>query len=318
MNDTRNEFSRYASLIKGWLAMQSLSTDVPPFSEKSGQLCVERGIVFPLALRGAVPLSPVIELMRPLIDATPGVSDVGVIDRVGHRRRVYRPLLVYCWLNAFRIAYETLPRMDFSRWDEALRGWCDDLESRLIRHPWPPSPLSAASGEAVTEMVWTALALHHAGKIFFRDPWTDLAADAFGHLQRRQSASGSFLKPTAADNPEAHWYHELVILHAAADFAVATEDRALAAAVSRAVEYHVRETQPDHATNQPWGLFALLWNPTGRPLADGMLHTLTLHARAGEMERETTGPAITALSPLTLMLLADALYCLRLFVPELP
>ena len=150
-----------------------------------------------------------------------------------------------------------------------------------------------------------ALTLQVAGKLFIRDAWTDLAADVFGKLVRRQQESGAFLLAGLSDNPEAHWFHELVILHAAAGYAAQTEDRALASAVARATQFHLKETQPDHATHQPWGLFAFLWNPDTRLLGEGMLQAA---AQSPGLNAESPG-----VSDLTLMLLADALYCLRLF-----
>jgi hypothetical protein len=56
--------------------------------------------------------------------------------------------------------------------------------------------------------------------------------------------------------------------------------------------------QPDHATNQPWGLPAFLLCAETRPLADQVLHTAA-----------TVGGA----SPVTSILLADALYCLQTY-----
>jgi hypothetical protein len=82
---------------------------------------------------------------------------------------------------------------------------------------------------------------------------------------------------------------------------VQAEDRAVAAAVARAASYHVTETQPDHATEQPWGLFAFVWSPAARPLADQLLHAMTISQPGGAQG-------------VPLMLLADALYCLRLFL----
>jgi hypothetical protein len=141
-----------------------------------------------------------------------------------------------------------------------------------------------------------------AGKIYVRDAWTDLASDTFGKLTRSQQRdSGAFLHASPADNPETHWYHELVLLHAAASYAVQAEDRPLSAAVARNAAFHLRETQPDHATSQPWALFAFLWNPETRTMADGLLHA----ARAQNP---------SAHSILSSTLLADALYCLRLFL----
>ena len=167
-----------------------------------------------------------------------------------------------------------------------------------------PGSISASRGAAAADATWMALALQVAGKTYVRDAWTDLASDLFGKIARAQQPTGAFLTAGPGDNPETHWYHELVLLHAAATYAVMTENRPLAAAVARNCEYHLNETQPDHATNQPWGLFAFFWNPTTRSLADGMIHS------AAALGGATTNTP----SPLTSILLADALYCLRLFL----
>src|SRR5260221_299427 len=86
------------------------------------------------------------------------------------------------------------------------------------------------------------------GPATVRDAWVDLASDAFGRLPRSQQESGEFLASGPSDNPDARVYDELVLLHAAADYAVQAEDRPVAAAVARAGEFHLRQTQPDHAT----------------------------------------------------------------------
>src|SRR6185503_7774905 len=124
--------------------------------------------------------------------------------------------------------------------------------------------------------VWMALALFVAGKVFVRDAWLDLASDTFGRLLRGEPNRSTFLLATASDNPETLWYHELVILHAAGSYAVQAEDRTLAAAVARNTVFHLNETQPDHATAQPWALFPFIWNPKTRVFAEWMLHTASL------------------------------------------
>jgi hypothetical protein len=157
----------------------------------------------------------------------------------------------------------------------------------------------------VAQAAWAALALFAAGKVFVRDAWTDLASDTFGRLTRGQTAEGTFLIPSPSDHPETWWYHELVLLHAAGSYAVQAEDRTVAAAVARATAYHLRETQPDHATSHPWALFPFVWNDQTRPLADQVLHSAAVHSPGG-----ADGVSLT--------LLADALYCLRLFERPAP
>src|SRR6185503_5975069 len=103
--------------------------------------------------------------------------------------------------------------------------------------------IPASRGGVAADAAWMALALQVAGKIYVRDAWTDLASDLFGKIARGQQDTGAFLAATASDNPETHWYHELVLLHATSTYAVQTEDRPLAAAVARATDYHAKQTQ---------------------------------------------------------------------------
>jgi hypothetical protein len=303
----RAAFDRYATIVGGLLspAVEAGTAFGAEAEDDVKRVQAERGVVFPRLLLDAMAaarpqaMEPVERLIA-LAASPEALQWVEVVDRLGHQRPVYRPLLVYSWLQAFRAGYETLPRDQFGRWEEASRAWCDELERRLAEFAWPQAPIAAALGAEASEVCWAALALHVAGKVFIRDAWTDLAGDVFGRLVKRQRESGAFLESGSSDNPETRWFAELAILHAAASYAVQAEDRAVASAVARAGELHLAETQPDHATNQPWALFAFIWNPKTRGLADQVLHAA--QAAGG-------GAGIT------LMLLADALYCLRLFGP---
>ena len=298
----QQEFRHYAQLVSAALPAPA---PFAPEAEGPTALQVERGVVFPAALRDptAPGLTATFDRIAALASSGP-LGGVVVVDRAGHHRPVYRPLLVYSALQAFRLAYETLPRTDFGRWEEGLRPWCDLLEAEVtaIDIPGGGQPLPAARGAAAAEAAWTALALWVAGKVYVRDAWTDLAGDTFGRLTRAQTPDGAFLLAAASDNPETHAFHELALLHAASSYAVQAEDRTAAAAVARATSHHVRETQPDHATNQPWGLFAFAWNPDTRPAADAMLHTSRVQSAGAGSTKGVTS-----------ILLADALYCLKLF-----
>ena len=295
-------FRRYADLVASAMT-RAPANPFAPSAEGDGAVQVERGAIYAAALAGAPDATAAPERVERLVRAAAGgvvPPDLAVVDASRHHRPVYRPLMVYGWIQAFRLWYEVLPRADFSRWDEALRAWCDLLEAELGAARVADGGTPASRGDVVTEAAWTALALSAAGRLFHRDAWTDLASDALGRLVRAQTPEGTFLVPGPSDNPETWWYHELVLLHAAASYAVQVEDRTVAAAVARATEHHLRETQPDHATAQPWGLFPFVWNAQTRPLADQVLHTAAVHQPAGS-------------DGVSLILLADALYCLRLF-----
>ena len=301
------DFQRYASLLQSTLA-NSRNAFIPE-SEAATAIQVERALAYPAALLDPKAPGDSVDLLLGAAD-NPDPAHLAsfiVIDRAGHHRPHYRGLLFYAAFQTFHLAYETLPTSAFGKWEEGLRPWADMIESQLtqldltatsdVETESAISSIPARKGSAATDAAWQALALHVAGKLYVRDAWTDLASDLFGKLTKSQQPTGAFLATTPADNPETHWYHELILLHAAASYAVQTEDRPLAAAVAKNTQYHLSNTQPDHATTHPWALFAFVWDPAARSLADQVLHAAS------------TNP-----SPLTSILLADALYCLRLFL----
>jgi len=289
------EFRKYAAMIA---PLVGRGFEFSNTSESATAIQIERGTVLPLMLTD-VNVEGLARVER-LIEVTRGgrIDTMAIVDRLGHHRPIYRPLLVYAWLSAFSLRYEDLPRQEFGRWEEALRAWSDLLEAELGDIGWGQTSAWAARGSSAGEACWIALALHRAGKVYVRDVWIDLASDLFGKLVKAQQPSGAFLQVTAADSPEARWFDELAILHAAAAYAALAEDRTVAAAVKRNTDFHLRETQPDHATSQPFGLFAFIWNQETRSLAEAMLNHVSMNG-------ESDG--------VTQMLLADVMQCLKLF-----
>ena len=289
------EFRKYAGMIQ-----PLLERDLPVSGKFGGSAAIQvgRGTVLPLMLNevNVEGLSRVERLIQ--VTRETRLDTVAIVDGMGHHRPIYRPILVYAWLSAFSLRYEDLPRQEFGRWEEALRAWSDLLEAELGDIAWDETSAWAARGSSAGEACWIALALHRAGKVFVRDVWIDLASDLFGKLIKAQQPSGAFLEMTAADSPEARWFDELAILHAAAAYAAMAEDRTVAAAVKRNTEFHLRETQPDHATSQPFGLFAFIWNQKTRSLADQMLNHISMKSQPDGV---------------TQILLADVMQSLRLF-----
>jgi hypothetical protein len=302
--DSSQAFARYARLIR-----RSLDAAGPFVAtrESATAIQVERGIVLAHVLRtpnrrlGAEQLEPLEALIE--CASSPKLARIAVVDAAGNDNTVYRPLLVYSWLVSFSLLYETLPRREHGRWEEALRAWCDLLESDLGQAIWTGDGIPARSAPAAAEATWTALALHVAGKVFGRDVWLDLASDLFGKLTRSQQADGSFIAQNVHDEAEqGQGEYEPVILHAAADYALAAKDRIVAATVARGAHNMLANAAPDadlgdHALRQPWALFAYIWNPPTRPLADRWL----------------ADSASSGISPSGLMLLADAIYSLAAF-----
>lgn len=299
MSDTEllvSRFSRYAKLIEA----QIRSAPFEPRSENANALQVERGIVLAGALTD--PQSASTQSVDRLVELSRSdrLGTIAVIDAGGHHRPVYRPLLVYAWLVAFKLRYESLSQSEFGHWDESLRAWSDLLEAELGRIDLPDTGVAASRGASVCEAAWSALALFVAGKVFVRDAWTDLASDTFGRLTRGQQSSGAYLHATASDNPETLWYHELCLLHACASYACQAEDRTVAKGVLLSANDLVQNVQPDHASSHPFGVFAFVWaGDSTVSMADQLIH-------AASMKSPMDG--------VSLVLLSDALYCLRLFL----
>src|SRR6476659_7053488 len=126
-------FRRYATLIEQALTSTASATTPPAFTptaESATALQIERGVVRRDALLAA-PSSPSLTERLIHVSTVDRLRPLAIVDRAGHHRPVYRPLLAYAWLAAFRIRYETLTREQFGRWDEALRASADVLESEL-------------------------------------------------------------------------------------------------------------------------------------------------------------------------------------------
>lgn len=290
------EHQRYTRLIR---AAMGNSFAFAPEREDDHAIQIERGIVYPMALTGrsATELqSPVERLIRSSGPGNlPSPEDIAIVDRAGHARRAYPGLLIYCWAQALR----QLTAPNTSEWAESLRRWSDRLEDELLAFTWPIGGLPAARGDAATGAVWAALALYALAPTLDEPRWWELAADTFGRLGAGQQSSGALLRAGPSDNPETLWYHELVLLHAAASYAVQSNDALVTAAVMQAADYHLNETQPDHASAQPWALLAFIWRHAAQPLADQILHAV-------QVQQPQAAGGIPS------MLLADALYCLRL------
>lgn len=241
---------------------------------------VERGIAYPALLSDHFAPGMLDEFLLPC--ARQPLTPVNVTDRFGHRRPAYRGLLFHCIFRALRLANAKA---------ESIDRWTGLLADQLAGLRWPnhpPDRIPAAVGAPLIDAVWMAFAAHDAAM-------SSSAQAAFETLVRCQHPQGTFLTPAPSDNPETFWYHELVLLHAATLYAADAPDPALLAAIARAAEFHQNETQPDHATSQPWALAAFARSPATEPMADQLLHAAATLAKPGD-------------SAITSILLADALY----------
>jgi len=241
----------------------------PAGSVPSGTVSLETGLIFPRTLVAGWPGK---------VERPPPTGPV--VDGAGHSRPIYAGVLVYAWLRAASGAGVPIAPM---------MAWCELLEANLAK--WSGSQYPAA-------IAWSMLALRVAAAPLGRADWTELAEKKFAQFAHNQQADGALLQPQPDTNPETRWYDELVLLHAMCSYGVEAHDPAIASAVGRAAEFNMLEMQPDHATQQPWALFAFYSQPQTRIQAEQILHTAIMHGRAN-------------LDAISLILLADALWCAR-------
>jgi hypothetical protein len=137
-----------------------------------------------------------------------------------------------------------------------------------------PAPELRDSIPKLDNSIWSMLTLQVAGEAFNQPLWLQRAKDAFNNLADHQQPTGEFLAPDSKMNLESRWYEELTTLHAAASYAARVPSQKINSAVRRNAEYHLQETQPDHATSEPWGLLAFIqYAPS---LADQILHAMQM------------------------------------------
>jgi hypothetical protein len=206
-----------------------------------------------------------------------------------HHRAVHAPLGMVTRLRSRPLARQEITPL--------VGPFADELGAGAI----PAGNSPASSGSEIAVLAWKALALQAASAQIADASWAALARSGIAQLVANQQASGAFLLATRSDNPETLWYHELAILHAITSYAIAATDSAALASAARAAEYHLNETQPDHATTQPWGLTAMLISAPARILGEQMLHAVQTQARV---------------EPVSLMLLRDVVYSLRLLTED--
>jgi hypothetical protein len=143
---------------------------------------------------------------------------------------------------------------------------------------------------------WSSLIFHVAGELLDRPAWVERSRKAFFDFISKQQPGGAFFSADVHANPETRWYEELITLHALASYAARVQDPSMDNAVARNAEFHLNETQPDHATAEPWGLLAFIrYAP---PLADQVLHAMSMQYPQG-------------ISGVPLLLMTDVLYGLQ-------
>ena len=288
---SRRRMTHLVQLIR---SMLSPAPAFAPEAEGPLRIQVERSTFYPIALidpKGAIDDPRLEPVMAAAIESS--LSSLVVVNRLGHRRPAYRGLLVYSWAQAVRLLGNPPSPGWRQSHEAALRVWGNDLERRLPTLDLLAG-LPAARGAMISEAAWNGLALYMINAVTGAGPDRKVAS-LFDRLVAGQTREGAFLSAGPADNLESYWYDELALIHAIASYAMAARDPRAIEAVERATEYHVLETQPDHASNDPWALHAFARTDGARSYAEQLLHATRVQQPGG-----ATGVAS--------MLLADALY----------
>jgi len=268
--------------------------DAPP-----ARVAVDRGAAWAWLVVDPAATAP-LDLLAPLLVGDFDPHDAEVVDRAGHARPALLGLLCYAALQAVAAS----DRMLVGEQAESAACSVDALAASADRSAAAlPDAVPAADGAKLAAIAWAALAAHRGGELLHDDRTVAAAGRAFRAIIARQAPAGPYLVATARDNPETLWFHELQVAHAVASYALQSGEAGALASGRRAAAWHLNETQPDHATNQPWGLTAFLAEPDARVMADGLLHAAAVQQAAGDAPAEPDA--------VTLILLADALYSLR-------
>lgn len=150
-------------------------------------------------------------------------------------------------------------------------------------------PPDACNGQTIVLASWAERALGES----------DTEDSLLRRLSKTQTRSAAFFRAGVEDSPDAFWFDELAVLHVMTSVALEQNDERLLASAIRSAMFHFAETQPDHATTLPLGIHAFALDEAHVGFAHGMLHAMSMHNPAGPSEA-------------ALLLLADALHCLRM------
>lgn len=286
---------RYKHLLDNTLTQAVTGRALPtPEDRPPERLSIERGAAWAWLLASPGDPAP-LAMLSPLWDGDFEPSALEVYDGCGHARRAYGGLLCYAALQALAASDRNL----LDEQADAAARWIDATGSALeVQLASLREALPAADGDATASLAWWALAVFRGGELLDDPRGVAASHRAMRAVATRQHDSGCYLTAEARDNPETLWFHELQIAHAVGSYAMQSGDAELQRSAARAAQYHMEETQPDHATNQPWGLSAFLVDTQTHIMAEGLLHAATVQ-HPGRLDA------------VTLILLADTLYSLR-------
>jgi hypothetical protein len=284
------EFIRYRQMVAE-LARRALRPLKPQIlGAPHGSLLLAAPAALMLLGDRAIPYECFSESAERLAQAT------ALTDGAGQSRDVYFPLAMHLHLLALENC-ETMPQPHHaSTVASAQKVWAWLTASASEVQSGPQDAAMA---------LWRSLCQYDAAP-FCSDSLVTALPAAVDVVLRAPGPGGS-LHPMAADQSLDAWtYQELTGLHALTHLALRQRNLPWLSRVQETAIYHLENTQPDHTTNQPWGLPAfLLWEKTAM-FGQQQIHDATAHGLGAADGREKGGEVDVVTGPL----LADAAWLL--------
>ena len=229
----------------------------------------------------AVGLSIVIPAARLLLSDAPSqqeglalamhqlASNDLLADPAGHVRDIYHPFAVHLCLAAFHRRYETISR--------SLRGNCEQAIGEMMNPlRWIEQHADAPTALANVPLVlWSALGLAEQATLMSRDIDLEMTDSSVAAIVASPGREGSLHEMTNDDSLDTWTYRELVGLHALSRLALLRGRNDWMNRVKDIAWFHLENTQPDNATNEPWAVAAFLMSDRTRSFADQQLHDAT-------------------------------------------
>ncbi len=296
------EFSRYWAFVSR-LALQGLApagADPPAPAQGAGAADLAVSLAAPAArlMLEDDPASYIAlaEGWRLLAVAGAAGTTPGVHDGAGHVRDVYHPLVLHLHLAALERCYAILPPGLKARIEPALPMALAPYRAMGAFADTPPSPAERP------RVLWQALCLAQAGRVLGRAADAQRVRAVVETILAHPGPGGALSPLDPQESLEGWTWRELTGLHALAALALLERWPRWLQRVHEVAAYHVENTQPDHATAQPWALAAFARWPDTSIFADQQIEALMLQggppAAAGQPRR--------AGHPLSALLLADA------------
>jgi hypothetical protein len=209
-----------------------------------------------------------------LIDGISKLAKGQIIDGLD-KRPLYPLLAMHVHLAAFAKRYLVIPD---SIWETAAA----DFETLAKPLRAIEQYKDTAPDYLKTELVlWQAWNLLSIGSLRHADDDIELARSVIDTIVAREVPEQSLTVQDIEDTLDAWTYRELIGLHALANAALHDRNETWANRVEEVAMHHLYNTQPDHCTSEPWGLFGFLWSEKTRMFGVQQIHDCKAYGLVG-------------------------------------